>query len=280
MLLTGSGTSWTATEAPLPGGAATNPLATLTAAACPSATSCVATGTYSDSSGYQGLLVSGSGTTWRATQSPLPGGAATNPFVGLPSVACASASSCTAVGSYQSPSSPGNSLGLLVTGSGGSWTASQAPMPANATTSPNAGLSAVACPAATSCAAAGFYEDSSNDQQGLLVTGSGTSWTAAEAPLPAGAAANPDVLLPSVACASGSSCTAVGRYAVPSGGGLLLTGSGTSWTASEAPQPPTGPGSSVDLNSVACPSTIVCAVAGDYTDSSGNRQGVLLTGPG
>ena len=89
-----------------------------------------------------------------------------------------------------------------MTGSGASSAAAEAPLPANAAASPRADLVSVACPSATSCVATGYYTDSSGNTQALLVTGSGTSWTAAEAPLPANAAASPDAHLASVACPS------------------------------------------------------------------------------
>ena len=68
--------------------------------------------------------------------------------------------------------SSGNGQGLLVTGSGTSWTAAEAPLPANAAADPVAGLTSVACPSASSCVTAGTYYGSGN-HQGLLVTGSG-----------------------------------------------------------------------------------------------------------
>ena len=86
-------------------------------------------------------------------------------------MACPSASSCVAAGDYTDSS--GNGQGLLVTGSGTSWTAAEAPLPANAAADPVAGLGSVACPSASSCVTAGVYDDSSGNRQGLLVTGSG-----------------------------------------------------------------------------------------------------------
>ena len=84
-------------------------------------------------------------------------------------------------------STPGDST---VTG----WTAAEVPLPANATGDASApdsmASTSVACPSASSCVTAGAYYDSSGNIQGVLVTGSGTSWTAAEAPLPANAAAD------------------------------------------------------------------------------------------
>ena len=280
--ITISGT-WTATEAPLPANAASNPDAILGPVTCPSASSCVAAGTYNDSSGSeQGLLLTGSGTSWTAAEASLPANAAHRAAdVGLDWVACGSAASCVAVGNYFDPS--GNGYGLLVTGSGTSWTTAEAPLPANAGTDPVAYLNSVACPSASSCVAVGNYNDSSGSEQGLLLTGSGSSWSAAEAPRPANAASDPTVFFGSVACPSASSCVAAGSYVDSSGHqqGLMLTGSGTSWTATEIP-PPTNAASNPDaaLTSVTCLSASSCVATGGYTDSSGNRQGLLLTGSG
>ncbi len=287
LLETLSGTTWTPTRAPLPANAAANPQAGFQSVACTSMSSCLAVGTYQDSSGnYQGLLETFSGTTWTATEAPLPANAASACSQGcrtqLTSVTCTSATSCVAVGSYEVPgqSSGGLALfdGLVETLSGTTWTATEAPLPAGAASNQTAFvLWSVACVSASSCLAVGQYQDSSGNQQGLVETLSGTTWTATEAALPAGAAASQTADLVSVVCPSTSSCVAVGFYADSSGSsqGLLETLSGTTWTATEAPV--TTAHSQADLVSVACASASSCAAAGEYRDSSGNRQGLLDT---
>ena len=283
LLLAKSGASWTATQAPLPAGAAADPYATPKWVACASASACAAVGVYQDSSDIQqGLLLTGSGSSWTAAKAPLPAGAAAVPGTALGSVACNSASaSCVAVGSYQDAS--GNSQGVLLTGFGSSWTAVQAPLPSGAGANPRVELDAVKCPAASTCIAVGSYEDASSGQVGLLLTGFGSSWTATQAPLPANADSDPRVSISSVACLSGSLCTAVGTYDDQSGApqGLLLTGSGTSWAATEAPLPPPPPGGSdLQLGSVACPAASECTAAGSRTDDEGPGLAFLLTGAG
>ena len=281
LLVTGSGMSWTAAEAPLPANAAADPNVLLNSVACASASSCVATGDYTDSSGStQGLLVTGSGMSWTAAEAPLPANAAADPDVWPGSVACASASSCVAAGYYTDSS--GNTQALLVTGSGTSWTAAEAPLPANAVAEREISQPSVACPSASSCVATVRYTDSSGNVHALLVTGSGTSWTAAEAPLPANAAADPGDTLDSVACASASSCVAAGVYTDSSGNtqALLVTGSGTSWTAAEAPLPANAAAADrdVDLASVTCASASSCVVAGTYTTPRATGRGCWLPG--
>lgn len=241
--------------------------------ACPSTSECFAAGNY---------LLSGAGRRWAATSAPLPANAQPG-SANYQAVACASVTSCTAVGSYAgTQSSP---LGLLATSTGSSWTAAEAPLPANAATPQTAQLQAVACPSAGSCSAVGWYFDSSDRTEGLIETWSGSSWTATEEPLPANASHEAGLnvaSLNSVACTSSSSCTAVGDYATKSGTvpGLLVSGSGTSWIPAVAPMPPDGDAAPVTLNSITCPSAVACVAAGMYGQSVGNRQGLLLTGSG
>ena len=277
LLLTESSGTWTGAEAPLPAGAGTDPYVSLSSVSCPSAGDCAAVGSYSDSDdSFQGLLLTEASGTWTATKAPLPAGAS-GYGASLSSVSCASAGNCVAVGYYSDSSY--NQQGLLLTEALGTWTATEAPLPAGAGGNV-ASLSSVSCPSAGNCAAVGYYYDSSHNQQGLLLTEASGTWTATEAPLPAGAGTDPYVSLSSVSCASAGNCAAVGYYTDSSGNGqgLLLTESSGTWTDPEAPLP-AGAGTDPDVvpNSVSCPSAGDCAAVGYYTDSSGYHQGLLLT---
>jgi hypothetical protein len=282
LLLTGAGTSWTAEEAPLPAGAGANPSVDLTSIACPSATTCVAAGYYTDASGgQQGILLTGTGTSWTAEEAPLPAGAGANPSVDLTSIACPSATTCVAAG-YYTNSADGQD-GILVSGLGNSWSVSRAPLPAHASINPGVFLNAIACPALGPCTVAGYYFDAANRSHPLLLTGSGTTWTAVKGPLPRGAASFSFLEVTAVACSTSSACAVLGYYEVGDGTeqGLLLTGSGDSWTATRAPLPQgasSDPG--VYLGSAACPAATSCTVIGSYTARSGQGDGVLLTGWG
>jgi hypothetical protein len=275
LLLTRSGTSWTAVEAPLPAGASADDQASLAAVACPSASSCVAVGRYTAGTGA--LVLTRAGTSWKAAQAPLPPGAsATDPQAALYAVACPSVSACVAIGSYLD--SQGHLQGLLLTGWGTKWTAAKAPLPG--TSSPGGDVTAVACPSASLCVAAGLYVDSSDQIQGLLLTGWGTRWAAKKAPLPPDAS-NPEPSLNSVACPTMTFCVVAGDYNSTSGpSGLILTGSGTSWTAAKAPLPAGATGGVRLLSAVSCPTAASCIAVGVYVDSSGGFQGLLLTRSG
>ena len=119
------------------------------------------------------------------------------------------------------------------------WTPTEAKLPSGVSNATSASLWSVACPSASACVAAGDYYTADGGQVPLLLTGYGSSWTAATAKLPA--AADPNgyafVTLNAVACASASRCVAVGSYNDSSGAsqGLLVSGYGSSWTAVTVP---------------------------------------------
>jgi hypothetical protein len=85
-----------------------------------------------------------------------------------------------------------------------------------------------------------------------------------------------------VAAPAAPRCVAAGSYTAATGNqpGLLLTAHGSSWTAIKAPLPAGAllyPAPA--LSDVACSSATSCVATGYYTDSAGNQQGLLLTGP-
>jgi hypothetical protein len=162
----------------------------------------------------------------------------------------------------------------------------EAPLPANASSNPNAALMSLSCASAGNCTAVGSYADNTGAGQGLLVTETAGTWaTGVEALLPSDAASNPGVFLNSVSCASAGNCTAVGTYQNSSGGGsgalgigLLLTETAGSWAPGVKPALPANASSTpvVRLNSVSCASAGNCTAVGNYFDGSG-YQGLLLT---
>ncbi len=70
-LLTRSGTTWTATKAPLPGNAAKSPGVSLTTVSCPTTSQCTAGGGFTNTALEEsGLLLFWSGKAWRAVAAP------------------------------------------------------------------------------------------------------------------------------------------------------------------------------------------------------------------
>jgi hypothetical protein len=268
-------------KAILPAGAGTGG-AEVRSVSCASAGNCSAVGSYADDSGHdQGLLLTETAGTWAAgVKATLPAGAAANSLVQLRSVSCASAGSCSAVGNYVDSS--GQSQGVLLTQSGGTWAAGvKATLPAGAGTDPNLALESVSCASAGNCTAVGHYFTTGAPNQGLLLTQSGGTWATGVNPtLPAGAAANPNVILRAVSCPSAGDCGAVGDYFDADGKqGLLLTQSAGAWAQGAKVTPPADSNANpfVTLTSVSCASAGDCSTVGTYRDSSNHSQGVLLT---
>ena len=299
VLLSETSGTWAAgVEPSLPANAGTNPSASVYSVSCASAGNCTAVGSYTDSSGHsQGLLLTETSGTWAAgVEASLPANAGPNPNLSLNSVSCASAGNCTAVGNYNDSydSSSVQDQGLLLTETSGTWaTGVDASLPAGAGTASYVVVQDVSCASAGNCTAVGQYEDSSFNFHGLLLSETSGTWAAGvEASLPAGACASTSagngcgaggdsVDLGSVSCASAGNCTAVGSYDDSSGHqpGLVLSETSGTWaTGVEASLPANASTTAAGLSSVSCASAGNCTAVGEYTDSSGHEQGLLLGG--
>ena len=265
-----SGGTWSPTSAPVPTDAASNADVHLSSVNCPSAGNCVVVGDYGNDTAQLGLLDTLSGGGWSATAAPLATGAATNPVVRLNAVSCAADGDCVAVGTYSDTA--GDTQGVLEALSGGSWSATEAPLPTGAEADPGVQLDAVSCAADGGCAAVGTYTDSAGNTQGLLEVLSGGSWSATEAPLPPDAGTDPEVeFFKTVSCTTGSYCAAGGSYSP--GGGLLEVLSNGSWSVTGVGGSP----STETIPSVSCAAVGSCvAVGDDIYGSEGNTAGTLL----
>ncbi|HXQ60499.1 MAG TPA: Ig domain-containing protein [Acidimicrobiales bacterium] len=203
----------------------------------------------------------------------------------LYSSACSSASFCVAVGTVEDAEL--DSYPLVETYDGSTWSASTAPLPANADAGPSNGavLYSVSCGSDGTCGAAGDYNDFDGTvqyQNGLLEALSGGTWTATEATLASG----PDsglVNLRGVSCPDATTCVAIGDVyvfgskTVPSTWSTLiyLLASGT-WQLQTAIPVPSSYQNSLELSSVSCADESDCVVVGSYEDAS-SSQGLILT---
>ncbi len=176
LILKRSGNKWTPAAAPVPAGS--EAVASLDAVACASVTRCFAAG-WQDA-GQQPLMLTWSGKKWTVAKIALPAHAAANPQAMVKGIACPSLTRCVAVGYYQD--AHGRQEGMLLTWSGKSWTTRQAPLPANGGPNPWVDLNAVSCPSSSRCTVGGGYENAASTPLGLLLTWSGSSWKATEAP--------------------------------------------------------------------------------------------------
>jgi hypothetical protein len=270
-------------EATLPANAVSgNPNVSINSVSCASAGDCSAVGVYADGlDRFGGLLLTERSGRWaRGIEARLPTGASSSPSPALSAVSCATASNCSAVGSYLDDAS--DQHGLLLTQHSGRWSRGvEASVPANAGPNPDVSFNSVSCGAAGSCSAVGSYLDRSAKQRALVVAERSGRWAKGVQPtLPGSAGANLS-LINSVSCASRGGCSAVGQYANGSGqlGGLLLTESSGRWAKGIRAGLPANAGSSpnADLISVSCASAGNCTAIGGYLDSASTVDGMLLT---
>lgn len=274
----------------LPAGADPTANTEVNAISCPSAGSCGAVGTYTDSSGdQQELLLSQASGIWTASKGnlsalPAPYGGPTENDLYIHSITCPAAGNCVAVGFTTDASETLDAV--IEAEAGGQWLpAAEAELPADASAGGfNGGsLNDVACTSPGNCVAVGNYAASGTDQEPLVITEVNGTWERGIDPgLPSDALTDPGTQVDAVSCASAGNCAAVGTYNNSHGQqGLLLTEADGSWTASAmsttglAPSPDsTSP--NVKLRSVACPATGACVAVGSY-DTSDGTAGVVAT---
>jgi hypothetical protein len=240
-----------------------------------------------------------------------------NGGIHLTSVACASTTSCVAVGYYDYGYGGNGTQGLIETGalSGGSWQW-------KAITAPEGGLTpglltagdpqgdvmlrAVSCGTSTSCTAVGQYSDGTqlaNGFNAIIETGTSTggSWSWVSSSLSPGSL-HPTlytadgtnlgaVYLSAVSCSS-STCVATGYYTyVPSGAPaqvpepLFWVDASGGWkqetTSTSGLNPAFGsPPKTISdsLRAVSCPTTTSCVAVGGYDDAAGTEYGVVVRG--
>ena len=184
-------------------------------------------------------------------------------------------------GSYFDSSA--NNQAMVATETSGTWAqATELTAPANAGSNPVAGLNGISCSSAGNCTAAGFYADSSaNNQAMVAIETSGTWAQATEVTAPANARSDPGAYLDGIWCSSAGNCTAAGTYADSSGNSQAMTATETSGTWAQATEvtAPADAGSNpgAALNGISCSSAGNCTAAGGYTDSSGNSQATTTT---
>jgi hypothetical protein len=203
----------------------------MSAVSCTSADFCVAVGVVFDGASNQPLVELWDGRKWKVVKSPDAGSGGV-----LKSVSCVSNRWCIAVGSYYPQGSSYAQTLVMVTSNGGhTWRIVPSP---NTSTSDSDYLNSVSCTSDSYCAAVGAVNPVYGPPYGDLESGSalietwdGTSWTQQSL---LGTSLLGSYALNGVSCTSGGDCTAVGAAEpfYPEDEGLIVTGSGNSWTVS------------------------------------------------
>lgn len=259
---------WQAVSTPNPKKAQT---AMLTGLSCASTTSCMAVGSSSGetvsgtnaTSPFVTLAERWNGTAWQIVATPNPSGA-TNSY--LTGVACASATSCVAVG-YALVNNANSAIAEKWNGK--AWTLFPVALPANATATL---LYGATCPSLNSCIAVGYAVETittatgtANEDMPLVETWNGTSWSLAAASSVTGAGLTQ---LFGIACHGTTACTAVGAMVNSLGQQVPVAErwNGTAWTAQALPAPTGGTGDT--LFGVSCAATTACTAVGEYTSGT------------
>ena len=226
----------------------------LFADSCSSPISCIAVGTFADSSGTQvPLAEQWNGTTWSVQSAPSPAGATDSE---LHAISCNSASSCLAVGFS-------GAQALAEEWNGTTWTIQPTPTPAGGSE-----LDGVSCSAPGDCTAVGT-EGSSIGDVTLAEGWDGTTWTIETTVNPPGAPSpNYHSVLGGVSCTSATACTAAGWFTrtVKKDVPLAEVWNGTAWTVQATPDPA---GAIVTkLAGVSCSSPTACTAVGSSFSST------------
>jgi hypothetical protein len=151
-------------------------------------------------------------------------------------------------------------------------------LPRGVTSLPQGYLPALSCASANNCSAGGAVTDTRGRVEGLLLREVHGTWRAPVTLVaPKGAAANPQVTITSISCASASSCGVVGSYQDTHANTQSFVASDVrgSWSpAREVALPPDAARTLQDasLHSVSCSSVGNCSAVGTYVDSSTSRR--------
>ena len=186
----------------------------------------------------------------------------------LTDVSCVSATSCKAVGSFQST----QTLTLIESWNGVAWSIDPSPSTARAGNV----LSGVSCISPTSCKAVGSVTPPAPAGQNavsktVIESWNGRGWTVVSSPSPG----SRDNELLGVSCVSANSCKAVGSYGNDATHDRTLVESwnGRAWTVVPTPNPGTG---NDQLLGVSCVSASTCTAVGRSRTSTGDPNRTLV----
>jgi hypothetical protein len=241
-------TTWATESTPNATGAPNN---RLTGVSCTSSTFCFATA-YEI---YNGISYA-YGESWNGSTWTIQSGIEPNAGIQFAGVSCASATSCTAVGSLTETN--GNVVTLAEYWNGTKWARQTTP---NATGAPNNRLTGVSCTSSTFCFATA-YEIYNGISYAYGESWNGSTWT-----IQSGIEPNAGIQFAGVSCASATSCTAVGSLTETNGNVVTLAEywNGTKWARQTTPNEPGA--TSNQLAGVSC--ATICTAVGSYTNGSG-----------
>ncbi len=248
---------------------------------CTSGGFCVAAGQYRKTATSSGttlamVITNGGGSTWHQAQAlVLPKSAASVPQAVASDVACASSTSCEAVGRFRYAANPSkNNAFIADMGATGWGRARTMALPANNAAVTNATLNQISCASPGNCGALGEYIDNKNDLETAAFIETNGKWNRGVPIIPpanGGTAGHQNVQPFGISCPSAGNCVAVGKYKTPKGDiePFRATATGGKWArAVEVGLPGdaiTGSNQQGDFHAVSCPvDTQNCFAVGNY----------------
>lgn len=254
-----NGHAWTIMKSPHLGGQVF-----LEGVACANTTACVAVGSVSPRHPpWIETTVSEhwDGHAWSIKTNPVPA-VGTSAF--LIGVSCPNATSCFAVGNYDTDTSEtGHSKTLIEHWDGHAWSIMTSP---NRTGRSNSTLGGVSCPSPRNCVAVG---SDGYDYATLVERWDGHVWSIMTSPNPTGGT---NTRLSAVSCPNPTDCVAIGGYATHFAHGLVERWDGHRWSIMPNPDPGT---TDSYLNGISCPSTTNCFAIGWFYATSGGTPSLI-----
>jgi len=262
------GTSWTAQTPPVPSGAVSGALSSVSCN--PSVDACEAVGDYTISSGGSTqqltLAEAWDGTSWTVQATPNPSGAAQAWLAGI---SCAGTPGCEAVGSYVNGT--GNDQALREGWDGTTWTIQSAPPKTAAT---HGQLFGVSCATASSCEAVGDSFNTNGTPVTYAEAWNGTAWKNQKPIQTSSSYAN---ALMAVSCTASNDCEAIGYSDATTNHQSPVTlaevWNGAAWATQSTPNP--SDGTFMTLNGITCQVTTGCKAVGQYTPTGNTPERTL-----
>lgn len=241
---------WTTLPTPNPEGASLNRLESVSCE--PSSTNmCMAVGQTTVAGSEKVLAERWNGSSWALSTPLLPAEATVSSLNG---VACPTATSCRAVGTYKTVN---GAYSLAEHWNGTAW--SIVPT-ANAPGASSTVLTDVSCPSGTSVCTAVGHTVTGSVATPIAERWNGTNWSMQTVPLPPNSSGS---VLESVACQGTGFCMAVGRYTETGGQQVRpfsVAWNGTNWSTKTVPDPEAS--WKDQLSDVDCTTTTLCTAAG------------------
>jgi hypothetical protein len=247
---TRNGTRWSLEPSPNPTGSKRSSLSSVS---CTSPTACTAVGSYDNSTGNQVTLAeTWNGTAWAIQPTPDPTGSKHSSLSG---VSCASATACTAVGTFDS--STGDTATLAETWNGSTWAIRPTPNPEASKRAHIMllGLSGVSCTSAAACTAVGGLSDGTYFTR--VEVWNGETWAMKFG----GVASSGEAGFLGVSCTSATTCVVVGSSST---GTLAEAWNGKTFTFERTAT------DGVSFVGVSCTSVTACTAVGSYDNSAGD----------